>query len=157
MRLVDTAPVVEDAVHVGVAVSQEHVGGAVSVAGHEVRGARVERDEAAGGADGCGRAVAVAFCPGVAEADSRRRAGLGIAHEHVDGAVGVAGDQVGRLRREGDVASVGAERAQPAPGLALSAAGGDAHARDEGLCPGKCRRADGDEHERREAAWVEKV
>ena len=83
--------------------------------------------------------------------------GLAVANEHIDLVVLVAGTRLDAIRQEGDVMSVGTERWQPTRVVTLRAAGGDAHARDERLCPGKCRRTDSDEHEYREAAYVKHV
>ena len=70
----DGAGLVEDAVVVAVAIVQEDVEQVVAVGGDEVRGARLERDEAPGGADRGALALAAErLRAGARDADATQR------------------------------------------------------------------------------------
>ncbi len=108
----------------------EDVVHAVVVARHEVPGGRGERHPGAVGGDRgapCGPRIRGA----VASRDTREGAGVDVLHEDVTGgAVGVAGDEVRRLRRERHPAPGRVERparGDHGPTVALGAVGGHTH------------------------------
>src|SRR5207248_2743068 len=91
-------------------VTDEHVGHAVGVPGHEVVGVRGEGHEAAVGAERGAAAVTVPLGRGAAHAPPLGEWGVPVVDEHVTDFVAVPGREVGGGRGEGDEAPVGAER-----------------------------------------------
>ena len=112
-------------------VADEDVHLAIRVAGDEVRGGGLEGHVAAARADR-GRAAGAVRLAVRADADPLGHAARAVVQEDVGDAVGVAGDEVRRVRLEDDVAPVRADAAgdRAAPGiarrLALGAASRDA-------------------------------
>ena len=110
----------------GRTVSDEDIGGDVRVAVDQVRGIRLEGDEASVGGDRGIGAVAVPRHAGRAHADTRDRAGLPIPDENVAVAPGSATDQVRRPRFEGNEAPVRGDRGTGAAGVPPGAGGAPA-------------------------------
>jgi hypothetical protein len=104
----------------------EDVGGPVGVAGNQIVGIRVKRDEAAIGADRGIEAEVVALIAGGVDADPLGRPSLAVMNEDIGLAVGVAGNQVVGIRVKRDEAAIGADRGTVAGEVALIAGGVDA-------------------------------
>ena len=98
--------------------------------GHEVRRAGEERDHPAVRRDRRIEAVGVALRAVRGDAHPPGRPGRAVADEHVDEAVGIARDEVGGVRAEGDEPAVPGDRGRRAleAVLALPAAGPQRHA-----------------------------
>ena len=120
----------------GYQVLAEHVGRAIRVAGDEVRGRRREHEVAAVGAEPRAGRVRVGLPAERVGAGPDHSAGGEVLDEHVGDAVRVAGDEVRRRRREGDVPPVRAdgERAR-GPGVGLGPAGRHARPPDDAGLP----------------------
>ncbi len=114
----------------GHSIAHEHVERAVHVARHEVRGRRVERDEAPiVGEDGV-RARRVALDAAGTEVHALDRVGAQVGDEDVCDAVRVARDEVRRGGDEDDVATIGRDRRLRRSTIAFDAGRVEAHAFD---------------------------
>ncbi len=71
------------------------------------------------------RRQGVGVAAGGVHRDPRRRARQGIAQEDVRNAVGVVGDQVGRIAVEHDIAAISRGRHTLGPGIGFDIAGAD--------------------------------
>src|SRR5581483_7743371 len=106
----------------------EDVGDGVRVAGDEARRLRVEDHVAPVGRDRGAEAVAVALLAAGGDAHAAGPVLPSVVDEDVGLVVGIAGDEVRRIRVEVHVAPVGRDRGVEAVAVPLLAAGGHAHA-----------------------------
>ena len=91
----------------GLTIVDEDILPAVRVAGDEVGGRALERDQAAVGRDRRADAVPVPLNPRGGHADPRRLAGLTVVDEDIHEPIRVAADEVAGVALERDQAAVG--------------------------------------------------